>query len=71
MKRFVSSIDELVKDADELAITAQETKSLKMQEKSNDLSNVAKSKKVEINDCDRIEESLILCRDSVYEKIHK
>ena len=71
MKRFVSSIDELVKDADELAITAQETKSLKMQEKSNDLSKVAKSKKVEINDCDRIEESLILCRDSVYEKIHK
>ena len=71
MKRFVSSIDELVKDADELAITAQETQSLKMQEKSNDLSKVAKSKKVEINDCDRIEESLILCRDSVYEKIHK
>ena len=71
MKRFVSSIDELVKDADELAITAQETQSLKMQEKSNDLSKVAKSKKVEINDCDRIKESLILCRDSVYEKIHK
>ena len=71
MKRFVSSIDELVKDADELAITAQETQSLKMHEKSNDLSKVAKSKKVEINDCDRIEESLILCRDSVYEKIHK
>ena len=63
--RFQSSIDELVKDADELAITAQETQSLKTLEGSNDLRKAAKLRKVEINECDPIKESLILHKDSV------
>ena len=57
--RFQSSIDELVKDADELAITAQETQSLKT------LEGLRKLRKVEINECDPIKESLILHKDSV------
>ena len=67
MKRHClqSSVDKLVKDADELAITAQETQSLKTLERSNDLKNAVKLKKVEINECDRMEEFLILRRDSV------
>ena len=40
--RLQSSIDELVKDADELAITSQETQSLKTLERSNDLKKAAK-----------------------------
>ena len=56
-----SSIDELVKDADELA----ETQNLKTLERSNDLRKAAKLKEVEINECDLMEESLILHRDSV------
>ena len=66
MKRhhLQSRIYELVKDTDEVAITTQETKSLKTLEWSNDLRKAAKLKKVEINECDRTEESLILRRDS-------
>ena len=63
--RLQSSIDELVKDADELAITAQETQSLETLERSNDLGKATKLQKVAINECDRMEESLILHRDSV------
>ena len=63
--RLQSSIEELVKDVDELAITAQQTQSLKTLERSNDLRKAAKLKKVEINECDSVEESLILRRDSV------
>ena len=40
--RLQSSIDELFKDADELAITSQETQSLKTLERSNDLKKAAK-----------------------------
>lgn len=54
-----SSIDELVNDADEIAITAKETQSLRTLERSNDLRKTAKLKKVEINESDRMEESLI------------
>ena len=63
--RLQFSIEELVKDADELAITAQQTQSLETLERSNDLRKAAKLKKVEINECDSVEESLILRRDSV------
>ena len=54
MKRhhLQSIIDELVKDADELANTAQETKSLKTLERSNGLRKAGKLKIVEINKCD-------------------
>ena len=47
-----SSIDELVKDADELANTAQEIKSLKALERSNDLRKAGKLKIMEISKCD-------------------
>ena len=63
--RLQSSIDELVKDTDELAFTAEETQSLETLERSNDLGKATKLQKVEINECDRMEESLILHRDSV------
>ena len=42
--RLQSSIDELVKDEDELTITAQETEGLKALERSNDLRKAAKLK---------------------------
>ena len=46
--RFQSSIDKLVKDAYELAITAHKMQSLKTLESSNDLRKATKLKKVEI-----------------------
>ena len=63
--RLQSSIDELVKDANELAIIAQETQSLKSLGRSNDLRKAAKLMHVEINGCNCMEDSLILRRDSV------
>ena len=63
--RLQSNIDELVKDADELAIKVQEIQSLKALERLNDLRKAAKLMKVEINEVDHMEESLILRRDSV------
>ena len=63
--RLQSSIGELVKDADELAITAQETQNMKTLERSNDLRKAAILKKVDINECDCVEKSLILHRKSV------
>ena len=51
-----ASIDEFVKDAGELAITDQDIPSLKTLERSYDLRNAVKLKKVEINGCDHMEE---------------
>ena len=60
-----SSVDELVKDADELALVAEEKKDMKILERSNDLRKAARLKKVEIVECNEMEESLLLRRDSV------
>ena len=63
--RLQSSIDELVKDPDKLAIAAQESQSFKTLERSNNLRKAANLKKVQMNECDRMEKSFILHRDSV------
>ena len=63
--RVQSSIDELIKDADELALKAQETNSFQALGRSNDLRRLAKSKKEDIEECNRIEQSLLLRKDSI------
>ena len=63
--RIQSSIDELIKDADELALKAQETNSFQALGRSNDLRRLAKSKKEDIEECNRIEQSLLLRKDSI------
>ena len=63
--RVQSSIDELIKDADELALKAQETNSFQALGRSNDLRRLAKSKKEDTEECNRIEQSLLLRKDSI------
>ena len=64
-------MDELVKDAGELAITDQDTQSLKTLERSYGLRKAAKLKKVEINGCDHMEELWFSVEILLYEQIHK
>ena len=54
-----------MKDADALALKAQEEQSMTILERSNDLRKLAKSKKEEVDECTCMEQSLILRRDSI------
>lgn len=64
-RHLQSSIDELLKDADDMALKAQDDQCFKTLERSNDLRKAAALKKGEINEFNKMEETLILRRDSI------
>ena len=58
--RVQESIDQLIKDADELALRAEQTNSFKDRGRSNDLRKTANLKKAEIEESVKMEQSLLL-----------
>ena len=64
-RHLQSSIDELLKDADEMAQKAQDTENFKTLERSNNLRKADRLKKAEIDECDKMEEVLVLRRESI------
>ena len=63
--RIQESIDDLIKDADQLALRAEQVSSFKDLGRSNDLRKTASLKKTEIEECLKIEQSLILRKESI------
>jgi len=60
-----TSINALIKDADELALKAETTSDFQALGQSNDLRKLANSKKEEVEECIQMEQSLVLRKDSV------
>ena len=63
--RVQESIDQLIKDADQLALRAEQTNSFKDLGRSNDLRKTANLKKAEIEECVKMEQSLLLRKESI------
>ena len=59
------SIDQLIKDADQLALRAEQTNSFKDLGRSNDLRKTANLKKAEVEQCVKMEQSLLLRKESI------
>lgn len=65
-KRFLqTSINTLVKDADELALKAQTDADFQILGRSNDLRVLANTKKEQFEECVKMEQALILRKDSI------
>jgi len=63
--RLQESIDELIKDADQLALRAEQTSNFKDLGRSNDFRKAANLKKTEIEECLKMEQSLLLRKESI------
>ena len=59
------NIDQLIKDPDQLALREEQTNSFKDSGRSNDLRKPANLKKAEIEECVKMEQSLLLQKESI------
>ena len=65
-KRFLeSSIEQLMKDADKYALNAAKEKDFQILQRSNDLRSLISTKKGEINELDKMEQSLLIRKESI------
>ena len=63
--RVQESIDQLIKDADQLALRVEQTNSFKDLARSNDLRKAANLKKAGIEECVKMKQPLLLRKDSI------